>query len=188
MIWIFSPTFTKVNKELVDHTSNKDLKSLRIRNLNKIVLGHLNINSIRNKFNFLTYQVQGSIDILMISETKLDENLPPGRFLLDGYSVPFLSDRDGNSGGILSFIREDILSKPLLMNNNIESFFVEINLRNKKKWLLSCSYNPKEALMSNHLADLSKNIDLCLTTYDQLPFLNDFNAGVENSLVKIFLF
>ena len=40
-----SPTSTEVNSELIDHTLNKDLKSLCIRNLIKIVVGHLNINS-----------------------------------------------------------------------------------------------------------------------------------------------
>ena len=61
----------------------------------------------------------------MISETKLDESLPPGQFLLDGYSVPFRSERDANCGDILFFIREDIPSKLLLMNDNIKRFFVE---------------------------------------------------------------
>ena len=46
------PTFAKVNKELVDQTSNEDLKFLGMRNLNKKVRGHLNINSIRNKLDF----------------------------------------------------------------------------------------------------------------------------------------
>ena len=78
--------------------------------MNKIVVGHLNINSIRNKFNFVANQVQGNIDILTISETRLDESFPPGQFLLDGYSVPFRSHRDGNAGGILLFIREEIPS------------------------------------------------------------------------------
>ena len=41
------------------------------------------------------------------------------------------------------------------MNNNIEGFHIEINLRNKEKWLLSCS---KKALISNHLAELSKEL------------------------------
>ena len=63
-------------------------------------------------------------------------------------------------------------------------FFVEINLRNKKKWLLSCSYNPQQALTSNHLAELSKNIDLYLTKHDQLLFLGYFNVGVEDSSIK----
>ena len=101
----------EVNNKLFNHTSNKDLQSLLIRNLNKVVVGHLNINSIKNKFDFLAHQVQGNIDILMMSETKLDESFSLGQFLLDGYSVPFRSDRDGNGGSILLFIREDIPSK-----------------------------------------------------------------------------
>ena len=69
--------------------TNIYLKSIRIRNLNKIVIGHLNINSLRNKFDFLVTQVKGYIDILMISETKLDESFPIGQFLIDRHSVPF---------------------------------------------------------------------------------------------------
>ena len=55
----------EIDNEIVDHITNADLKSLRIRNLNKIVVGHLNINSIRNKFDFLAHQVKGNIDILI---------------------------------------------------------------------------------------------------------------------------
>ena len=122
----------------------------------------------------------------MISETKLDESFPPGQFLLDGYCTPFRYDRDRHGGGILLYVRDDIPSKLLSLNENIEGFFVEINLRNKKKWLLSGSYNPKKAQITSHLAELSKNTDLYLTKYDQLLFLGDFNAGVEDSSVKEF--
>ena len=172
--------------KIADHIWNKDLKSVRLKNLNKIIVGHLNINCIRNKFDFLAPQVQGIIDILMTSETKLDESFPPVQFLLDGYCDPFCFDRDGNGGGILLYIRDDIPSKLLSKNKNIEGFFVELNLRNKKKWPLSCSYNPKEATISSHLAELSRNTDLYLTKYDQLLFLCDFNAGVEDSSIKDF--
>ena len=54
------------------------------------------------------------------------------------------------------------------MNKNIEGLFVEINLRNKKKWILSCSYNPTKMQISNHLAELSKGTDLYLTKYNNL--------------------
>ena len=107
--------------------TNIHLKSIRIRNLNKIVIGHLNINSLRNNFDFLVTQVKGYIDILMTSETKLDESFPIGQFLIDGYSVPFRLDRNENGGGILLYVRDDIPSKLLSMNSNIEGFFVEIN-------------------------------------------------------------
>ena len=130
--------------------------------MNKIIVGQLNINSIRNKFDFLAQQVKGNIDILMISETKLDESFPVDQFLIDGYSVPFRFDRNGNYGGILLYIKEDISSKLLSIYQDIEGFSVEINLRGNKKWLLSCSYNPKKVQISNHLAELNKSTDLCL--------------------------
>lgn len=60
--------------------------------------------------------MQGNIDILMISETKLFENSPLCQFLLDGYSVPFRFDENGNGSGILLYIREDMQFKLLSMN------------------------------------------------------------------------
>ena len=59
------------------------------KNLNKLIVAHLNINSLRNKFEFLIQQTEGKIDILIISETKLDESFPVGQFLIKGVSTPF---------------------------------------------------------------------------------------------------
>ena len=49
---------------------NSLLKSLCCSNLNKLVFAHLNINSIRNKFELLSEQVRGNADILMVSELR----------------------------------------------------------------------------------------------------------------------
>ena len=115
---------SEIDNEIVDHIANVDLKSLCMRNLDKIVVGHLNIDSIRDKFDFLAHQVKGNIFILMISGRKLDESFPSNQFLLDGYSVPFRFDRNRNGGGILLYIRENVPSKLLSINKNIEGFFV----------------------------------------------------------------
>ena len=48
------------------------LKNLRVSYPNNIIIGHLNINSIRNKFEMLSLSVAQHVDILMVSETKLD--------------------------------------------------------------------------------------------------------------------
>ena len=39
----------------------------------KTNVGHLTINSIRNKFDALSFIIGINIDILLISETKLDD-------------------------------------------------------------------------------------------------------------------
>ena len=68
-----------------------------------------------------------------------------------------------------------------------EAFFVEINLHNKKTWVMSCSYNPKRASIANHLSALSKCTDIYSSKYDNLIFIGDFNAGVEDTDLKSFL-
>ena len=47
------------------------LKSLLTSNPDKLVFAHLNINSIRNKFEILSAQIKGNIDVLPVSEQKL---------------------------------------------------------------------------------------------------------------------
>ena len=39
----------------------------------KLILGHVNINSISNKFDALTYIIGNNIDIILISEIKTDD-------------------------------------------------------------------------------------------------------------------
>ena len=57
------------------------------------------------------------------------------------------------------FIRNDILAEVVSTDDRpIESFYVELNFRNKK-WLLNCSCNPKHSSIESHLDSLSKSID-----------------------------
>ena len=46
----------------------KSLKDIRQKNLGKIVIGRLSINSIREKFDSLIEITTGNMDIIMISE------------------------------------------------------------------------------------------------------------------------
>ena len=77
---------------------------MRKNNSKKIIIAHLNINSIRNKFDFLADIVKDNIDVLMISESKLDDSFPDSQFLIEGFGKPFRLDRNRNGGGIMLFI------------------------------------------------------------------------------------
>ena len=150
-----------------DRISFSTLHELRKSNPFRVI-GHININSIRNKFEPLKNPIQDNIDILFVSETKLDDTYPVCQFYIDGYSTPYRFDRTSHGGGILLYIREDIPSKILKfepVQNNFEGFFVEINLR-KKKWLLSCSYNPTRKNIVNHVKNISAGLDQFSATYD----------------------
>ena len=122
-------------KNYVDKINiNAELRSLRGKNLNKLIIGHLSINSLRNKFELLMHQIKDNIVIFMISEAKLYESFPTGQFFRNVFSSPHRLDDNCNGGGILVYIREDIPSKRLLIERDLTETFVEINLHNKKKW------------------------------------------------------
>ena len=52
--------------------------------MNKLIIEHININSLRYKFECLSTQARGNVDILLISETKLDSSFPVSQFLMSG--------------------------------------------------------------------------------------------------------
>ena len=84
------------------------------------------------------------------------------------------------------FVREDILAKLIFTEvSPIEGFYVEINLR-KQKWLICCSYNPNKHNISKHIEALSKSIDLFSSNYENVLLMGDFNAGLDNAVLKDF--
>ena len=54
------------------------------KHLKKLIIAHLNISSLRNKFEFLVDQIKEKVDRLMVSETKLNESFPQGQFKISG--------------------------------------------------------------------------------------------------------
>ena len=53
-----------------------EIKKLRLRNINKVLFGTLNINSLPKKFDQLREIVLKHVDVLVVTETKLDDTLP----------------------------------------------------------------------------------------------------------------
>ena len=72
--------------------------------LNKLIFGHLNVNSLKIKFDILSEKIKGSIDIFMVSERKLDDSFPEGQFLIKSFHSPFRFDKNRNSGGFMLYV------------------------------------------------------------------------------------
>ena len=113
------------------------------------MIGHININSIRNIFQIRSNSMKGNLDILMISETKLESAFPSNQFTIDGFATPIRFDKNNRGRGILLYLREDIPARLLTTSlpKDFEAFFVELNLR-KKKILICCSYSPAKFVQS----------------------------------------
>ena len=162
------------------------LQNLRLKNVEKIIIAHININSIRNKINLLADIIRGRVDILLVSETKLDNTFPKPQFFLQGYSEPIRIDRTANGGGLLLYLRDDIPVKPLpLITGNIECIISEVTI-SKKKWLLVGTYNPSKTLISKHLSILETSLCHYLYTNDNVLILGDFNSKMREEAMEDF--
>ena len=84
------------------------LRNLKLKNINRLVLAHLNINSLSAKFDQLKLLIGKNIDILVLTETKIDNSFPSAQFRIEGFSMPFRLDRNRFGGGVLIYVREDI--------------------------------------------------------------------------------
>ena len=58
---------SKANQTTNTKNTNMDLKALRLKNVNKLIIAHLNINSLRNKFEFLIFLIKDNIVFQPIS-------------------------------------------------------------------------------------------------------------------------
>ena len=67
------------------------LKKLKISNPNNLIVGHLNINSIRYKYECLNDIIDKNVDILLISETKLNDSFPTVHFFI--FRKMYLAER-----------------------------------------------------------------------------------------------
>ena len=76
-------------------------KSFRFENQKNVIVGHLNINSVRKKFRLLKYFIYNEFDIFLVSETKTDSSFPNSQYRLTGYEM-FTRGRDSFGGGIWS--------------------------------------------------------------------------------------
>ena len=91
-----------------NENANNFIRNIKIKNVNRIVIASLNINSVSGKFDQLKEIIGTNIDILTIQETKLDSSFPPQQFIIQGYSEPYRLDRNREGGGVMIYVREDI--------------------------------------------------------------------------------
>ena len=105
------------------------LKFYRSKYPKKLIIGHASINSIRNKFEILRLLLPEVLDVLMITETKLDDSFLEQQYHIEGFHIPFRLDRNRHGGGLLLYVCNNtnaVLLKSYVFPDNIEAFFIEI--------------------------------------------------------------
>ena len=110
--------------------------------------------------------------------------------MLDGFSPPYIHDRNKYGGGILIDVRGDIFSKILKKHNfadDIERLLIEINLR-KTKWLFFGSYHPLSQPDQFYFDCVSKALDIYNEFYDKFLLAGNFNSEDLEPCLETFLY
>ena len=159
--------------------ANSDLLEIqqqRMDNAKSIIVGHLNINSIRNKF-VVAESIVKAFDLFLISESKLDSStFPMTQFHIFGFKV-FRRDCNRFGGALILYINENISCRSLYEHcafSNLELIAIEIH-QNKRRWLFIGIYKPPSQSDNEFANRLSLIIDYFSPKYENLILIGDFN-------------
>ena len=106
---------------------------MRKNYVKNIIVGQLNINSLRNKILSVKELLSANLDLLVINETKLDGSFPNAQFQINGYKC-LRKDRNIFCEGLCLYINENVPSKQIhaKLLEGLESICIEMNLRKRK--------------------------------------------------------
>ena len=166
------------------------LKNPKLKNTNRLIVGQLNKNSIEGKSDHVKVLIVKNIDILVLTETKIDSSFPNAQFRIDGFSAPFRLDRNRFGGGVLIYVRENIPCKQLakhILPDDIEGIFADISLR-KIKCLLFGGYLPPRHQAEYFLKHVNYALDTYKQTFGKFLLAGDFNIEEADTVMSEFLF
>ncbi|XP_057302848.1 uncharacterized protein LOC130637010 [Hydractinia symbiolongicarpus] len=164
-----------------------DCALLNIKKLHptKLLIGHLNINSLRSKVLSLQEVVKDHLDILLISESKLDQSFTDASIALNGFKRPYRRDRNKNGGGLVLYVNCEIISNAIKLPSlpeDIEIVGIEVILR-AQKWPVLGIYKPPNQRCDYFLENLGKVLDSF--HYENCIIMGDFNSHEsELSILK----
>ena len=155
-----------------DYTSLHKCKGFKI--------GHLNIQSLRNKVDLLkAFFINCKFDIFSLSETWLNGNIEDNEILIDGFKICRLDRQLKPGGGVLFYIRDGLNFKEIseFKNNGTEALWIEVNLPHTKPLLIGTVYRPpnSDAEYLNQLDTAFQNIT---SLYEDVVILGDFNFDI----------
>ena len=145
---------------------------------------HVNINSFRHKFAPMQPILSNrKVDLLVISESKLDSTFPYAQFNVDGFCI-YRQDYTASSGGLLVYMRSDIAHRRLVQHeinmDGIESRCIEVH-NNKLRRVNVCIYKHPSVSDTVFLTHLSQMADRLLIICPDIVFIGDMNCCPKKS-------
>lgn len=161
-----------------------ELHKYRSAHTKQLLMGHLNINSIRNKFHEM-YDILSNelIDIFGLTETKLDASFASAQFSIPDYCL-YRADRNANGGGIMVYvksaiphrIRHDIKGE---CSNGTELLVIEVKMKNEKMFII-IMYKPPSVSNEDMIAKLGSVLEQCYVEGNCVHILGDVNVNFND--------
>lgn len=181
--WSDSPLQTQNTSSISDNSDDSsnfdifgEIKHLRNINRKRPIVGYVNMNSIRYKFQELKQIFDDKfVDIFTIAETKIDSSFNNNIFSTEGYKLD-RRDRNKYGGGIMTFVRADLPIKRRLDLEcpTIETICYQLPL-NKRRWGILCSYRNPSTPDSLFDTGISTVLDQMYISFDHIIVIGDLN-------------
>ena len=152
---------------------------------------HLNINSITSKIDELSIFVNtNKVDILLVSETKLDNSVHPSLYHLPDFHEPYLNNRNRDGGGTAIYTRTNLTVKRLTNLELDGEDWVWAKVTTNGTSIILCSLYLPPGLTVDRLEDFNSRFIESISLANSLSplgifVLGDFNTGnifLENSI------
>ena len=152
-------------------------------------IGHINIQGLSNKIDqirLLLTSEQNQIQILGLSETKLNDFHPGPFFEINGYQKPLRRDRGENAGGgLMIYVKNGVCCKrrPDLENGRLECIWLEVKPVKSKPFLVGHIYRPPNSgvIWNELFEDCLENV---LKEEKELYILGDINRDLLNNQIN----
>ena len=147
----------------------------------EISIFNWNTRSVRNKLDYLQ-DIACEYNILCLTETHLDVNIPTSELMIENFAEPFRRDRNFMGGGLLVYCSETIYSKRRLDIEppNCEILWTEIKLNNMV--IMFCAlYRPPNS-NDTFWDHLNYSIEKAYEISQHIVIAGDINVNMLSSL------
>ena len=162
-----------------DATIFPTIADFRQKHLSNFIFLHNNLNSYRNKHIYASDILSNNlVDLMIYSESKLDQNFFDNEFMLDGYEL-YRQDNTGDSGGILCHLRSDIphcrLKDAEIIMHGFESLILKVVIGDSETVFVMFYKHPYLS-DSDFKTQFCKIADRLLSSHSDIVFIGDANC------------
>ena len=154
-------------------------------NQKNLTISHVNINSVTSPHRLdelSDFADSSRTDILMLTETKLDNTVHPRLYKLHNYHEPYLKNRSRHGGGVAMYLNASLAAKrlPELEIGNTEWIWALIKVKSHSI-IACCTYippNSSQERLDDFLDSLAESVALAQSFNPTIILIfGDFNAG-----------